>query len=73
MGVICLSKAESGSRGFERVFIVTEEIQLGGCTPAVCGWDSSVDIEGLGLGDSTLGQRGIWTGEFTLVERRHHR
>ena len=65
IGVICLSKARTGTCRSWVCVHCEQGNSIRRHPHHVCGWDSSVDIVGLGLGDST-------SGESTISRERVH-
>lgn len=65
IGVICLSKARTGTCRSWVGAHCDQGNSIRQHPYSVCGWDSSVDIGGLGLGDST-------SGECTISRERVH-
>lgn len=65
IGVICLSKARTGTCRSWLCVHCDQGNSIRRHPHCVCGWDSSVDIEGLGLGDST-------SGKCTISRERVH-
>lgn len=65
IGVICLSKAKTGTCRSWVCAHCDQGNSIRQHPYSVCGWDSSVDIGGLGLGDST-------SGECTISRERVH-
>lgn len=65
IGVICLSKARTGTCRSWVCVHWNQGNSIRRYPYCVCGWDSSVDIGGLGLGDST-------SGECTISRERVH-
>ena len=65
IGVICLSKARTGTRRSWVCVHWNQGNSIRRHPYCVWGWDSSVDLEGLGLGDST-------SGDCTISRERVH-
>lgn len=80
IGVICLSKARTGTRRSWVCVHCKQGNSIRLWPHCVCGWDSSVDIEGLELVDSTSGGAYHFKGKkktekktFIVIESRRHR